>query len=191
MLPATSNQVTQLLIRWSHGDKAACEKLFPLVYDELRRLARRFLAKERPDHTLQSTALVHEAYLRLMGRGSLHADNRLQFFAVAAQLMRRVLVDHARMRDAGKRGGKCLTITLSEAVALPKQRELDVMALDSALNELSRVDPQQAQIVEMRFFAGLSIEETSQALRVSPATVKRDWAMARAWLYREMESTGV
>jgi len=135
--------------------------------------------------------LVHEAYLRLVGHSSVHPGDRVHFFAVAAQLMRRILVDHARMRSTSKRGGKCLTVTLSEAVALPKQRELDLMALDSALQELSRIDPQQAQIVEMRFFAGLSIEETSQALGISPATVKRDWAMARAWLYREMRATEV
>jgi RNA polymerase sigma-70 factor, ECF subfamily len=188
LLGATSNQVTHLLTRWSQGDDAAREKLFPLVYDELRRLARRCLARERPDHTLQSTALVHEAYLRLVGHSSVHPNDRVHFFAVAAQLMRRVLVDHARMRAAGKRGGQCLTVTLSEAVALPKQRELDLTALDAALQKLSRTDPQQAQIVEMRFFAGLSIEETSRALEISPATVKRDWAMARAWLYREMKA---
>jgi RNA polymerase sigma factor (TIGR02999 family) len=184
-----SDQVTQLLVRWSQGDQAACEKLFPLVYDELRRLARRCLARERPDHTLQSTALVHEAYLRLVGHSAAHPDDRVHFFALAAHVMRRVLVDHARMRSANKRGGKCLTLTLNEAVALPKQPELDLMALDSALQELSRIDPQQAQIVELRFFAGLSIEETAHALGISPATVKRSWAMARAWLYREMRAT--
>jgi RNA polymerase sigma-70 factor, ECF subfamily len=191
MFPTSSNQVTALLIRWGQGDDAACEKLFPLVYDELRRLARRCLAGERPDHTLQSTALVHEAYLRLVGHSAVHPVDRVQFFALAGHLMRRVLVDHARMRSAAKRGGKCLTVTLSEAVALPKQRELDLMALDSALQELSRIDPQQAQIVEMRFFAGLSIEETAQSLGISAATVKRDWAMARAWLFREMRATKV
>ena len=188
MLPAESNQVTALLIRWGEGDAAASERLFPLVYDELRRLARRCLSGERPDHTLQSTALVHEAYLRLVDHSSVHPDHRVHFFALAAQLMRRVLVDHARMRSAAKRGGKCLTVTLSEAIAQPKQRELDLMALDAALQELSRIDPQQAQVVEMRFFAGLSIDDTAQALRISPATVKRDWATARAWLYREMKA---
>lgn len=188
VFPNTSNQVTALLIRWGQGDSAACEKLFPLVYDELRRVARRCLAGERPDHTLQSTALVHEAYIRLIGDSSLHLDHRVHFFAIAARLMRQILVDHARMRSATKRGGKCLTVTLNEGIAAPEQRELDVIALDSALQELSRIDPQQAQIVEMRFFADLSIEETAQALGISPATVKRDWAMARAWLYRTMKA---
>lgn len=188
LLPASSNQVTQLLTRWSQGDDAAREKLFPLVYDELRRLARRCLAQERPDHTLQSTALVHEAYLRLVGHSPVHPNDRAHFFAVAAQLMRRVLVDHARMRAATKRGGQSLTVTLSEAVASPEQREINLTALDEALHKLSRFDPQQAQIVEMRFFGGLSIEETSRALEISPATVKRDWAVARAWLYREMKA---
>lgn len=191
MLPASSNQVTALLIRWSQGDGSAADKLFPLVYDELRRLARRCLAGERRDHTLQSTALVHEAYLRLVDQGSAHPDDRVHFFAIAAQVMRRVLVDHARRRSAAKRGGGALTITLSDAIAQPKQREVDLMALDSALQGLSAIDPQQAQIVEMRFFAGLSIEETSQALRISPATVKRDWATARAWLYREMKAAEI
>jgi RNA polymerase sigma-70 factor, ECF subfamily len=191
MFPTSSNQVTALLIRWGQGDDAACEKLFPLVYDELRRLARRCLAGERADHTLQSTALVHEAYLRLVDHSAVHSDDRVHFFAVAAQLMRRILVDHARMRYAAKRGGNRLTLTLSEAVALPQQREINLTALDDALHELSRIDPQQAQIVEMRFFAGLSIEETSQALGISPATVKRDWALARAWLYRALRATEV
>jgi RNA polymerase sigma-70 factor, ECF subfamily len=185
---ASSNQVTALLIRWSQGDGSAADKLFPLVYDELRRVARRCLAGERRDHTLQSTALVHEAYLRLVDQSSVHPDDRVHFFAIAAQVMRRVLVDHARKRLAAKRGGGSMTITLSDAIAQPKQREVDLMALDSALQGLSQIDPQQAQIVEMRFFAGLSIEETSHALRISPATVKRDWATARAWLYREMKA---
>jgi len=186
---ASSNQVTALLVRWSQGDSDAAEKLFPLVYDELRRVARRCMAGERPDHTLQSTALVHEAYLRLIDQGTAHPNDRVHFFAIAAQIMRRILVDHARARSASKRGGKNLTITLTEAVAAaPQKRELDLLVLDSALQGLSEIDAQQAQIVELRFFAGLSIEETSQALRISAATVKRDWASARAWLYREMRN---
>jgi RNA polymerase sigma factor (TIGR02999 family) len=182
----SSNQITELLARWSQGESAAREKLVPLVYDELRRVARHCLAGQRPDHTLQSAALVHEAYLRLVGHSSVHWDDRVHFFAVAAQLMRRVLVDHARKRCAVKRGGDHLTLTLDERLAPAKQRELNVVALDDALNELSRMNPQQGRIVEMRFFSGLSIEETAQALGISPATVKRDWAVARAWLYREM-----
>jgi RNA polymerase sigma factor (TIGR02999 family) len=189
VLPDRSNQVTQLLVRWGEGDEKACDQLFPLVYQELRRLARHCLSRERSDHTLQSTALVHEAYLRLVGNDSLQTENRVHFFALAAQVMRRVLVDHARKRLAGKRGGKeSLTVTLSEAVEVPKKQPLDVMALDTALEELARIDKQQAHIIEMRFFAGLSIDETSQALGISPATVKRDWTMARAWLYRQLQA---
>ena len=184
-----SNQVTELLARWSLGESAAREKLVPLVYDELRRLARHVLLGERGDHTLQSTALVHEAYLRLVGHDTVHWDDRVHFFAVAAQLMRRILVDHARKRSADKRGGNQVTLTLDEHLASAKQRPLDVVALDDALAELSRMNPRHSRIVEMRFFAGLSIEEAAQALGVSPATVKRDWVVARAWLYRELART--
>lgn len=186
MQPNSSNQVTELLARWSKGEEDAREKLVPLVYDELRRLARRCLAGRPQEHTLQSTALVHEAYLRLVGRNEVHWQNRVHFFAVAARLMRGILVDHARMRHASKRGGNNLTLTLDDALASPKQRELDLVALDDALNALSTLDPKQGQLVELRFFAGLSIEDTSHVLGISPATVKREWATARAWLYREM-----
>jgi RNA polymerase sigma factor (TIGR02999 family) len=144
---------------------------------------------QRPNHTLQSAALVHEAYLRLVGHSSVRWDDRVHFFAVAAQLMRRILVDHARRKGAGKRGGGRVTMTLNEELAQAKQRDLDVAALDDALNELSRMNPTHSRIVELRFFAGLSIEETAQALGISPATVKRDWAVARAWLYRELART--
>ncbi len=184
-----SNQITELLARWSLGEKTAREELVPLVYDELRRLARHCLAGQRPDHTLQSTALVHEAYLRLVGHTSVRLDDRVHFFAVAAQLMRRILVDHARKKGAGKRGGARVTMTLNEELAPAKERDLDVVALDDALNELSRMNPKHGRIVELRFFAGLSIEETAQAMEISPATVKRDWAVARAWLYRELART--
>jgi len=186
MKPASPNQVTELLARWSHGEEAAREKLVPLVYDELRRVARRCLAGQPQDQTLQSTALVHEAYLRLVGRSEVHWQNRVHFFAVAARLMRGILVDHARMRHAAKRGGSNLTLTLDDALAPLKQRELDLVALDDALNALATLDPKQGQLVELRFFAGLSIEDTSHVMGLSPATVKREWATARAWLYREM-----
>jgi RNA polymerase sigma factor (TIGR02999 family) len=186
MKPASPNQVTELLARWSHGEEAAREKLVPLVYDELRRVARRCLAGQPQDQTLQSTALVHEAYLRLVGRSEVHWQNRVHFFAVAARLMRGILVDHARMRHAAKRGGSNLTLTLDDALAPPKQRALDLVALDDALNALATLDPKQGQLVELRFFAGLSIEDTSHVMGLSPATVKREWATARAWLYREM-----
>jgi len=183
------SQVTELLQRWTDGDELARDALVPLVYDELRRVARRCLVGQRRDHTLQSTALVHEVFLRLIDQKSVRWDDRMHFFAVAAQLMRRILVDHARRRNAVKRGGNNITVTLDERVAPAKQRELDVVALDDALNELSRMNPQHSRIVEMRFFAGLSIEETAQAMGISPATVKRDWAVARAWLYRELAGT--
>jgi RNA polymerase sigma-70 factor (ECF subfamily) len=186
MKPASPSQVTELLARWSHGEEAAREKLVPLVYDELRRVARRCLAGQPQDQTLQSTALVHEAYLRLVGRSEVHWQNRVHFFAVAARLMRGILVDHARMRHAAKRGGSNLTLTLDDALAPLKQRELDLVALDDALNALATLDPKQGQLVELRFFAGLSIEDTSHVMGLSPATVKREWATARAWLYGEM-----
>jgi RNA polymerase sigma factor (TIGR02999 family) len=178
--------VSELLVRWRGGDQAALDALLPLVYDELRRLASHYLKAERPDHTLQSTALVHEAYLRFAAQKSLQLQDRAHFFDIAAHLMREILVDHARGRRAAKRdfGYK---ITLDESVAASREQNLDVLALDEALNQLMRRDPQQGRIVEMRFFGGLSIEETSQVLGISPATVKRDWVLARAWLHREME----
>jgi RNA polymerase sigma-70 factor, ECF subfamily len=157
-----------------------------MVYDELRRLARHYLKSERPEHTLQSTALVHEAYLRLVGQSSLQVESRAHFFGIAAGLMREILVDHARRRGAAKRGADCLTLTLDEAVALPQKKELDVIALDDALNTLAGMDPRQCRIVELRFFGGLSIEETSDVLEISTATVKREWTTARLWLQREM-----
>jgi len=186
--PATPQptQVTELLHQWVDGDEKAKDALVPVVYDELRRVARRCLIGQRPDHTLQSTALVHEVYLRLVSQESVRFENRIHFFAFAAQLMRRILVDHARKKGAEKRGGGRVTMTLNEQLTPTPPRELDVIALDDALNELSRMNPQHSRIVEMRFFAGLSIEEAARALGVSPATVKRDWSVARAWLYREL-----
>ncbi|MBS1852643.1 MAG: sigma-70 family RNA polymerase sigma factor [Acidobacteria bacterium] len=183
--PATS-EVTRLLLRWTDGDKHALDDLLPLVYDELRRLARSYLSKERPGHTLQSTALVNEAYMRLVDQ-NVSWQSRAHFFGIAAQMMRRILVDHARARSAAKRGAGDFKVTLDEAMAISDARDVNVIALDSALNNLAKLDPQQSRIVELRFFAGLSIEETSQVLDVSPATVKRDWAMAKAWLAREMQ----
>lgn len=181
-----SKPVSELLIRWRGGDKSALDSLLPMVYDELRRLARHYLKSERPDHTLQSTALVHEAYLRLVGQSSLQVESRAHFFGIAAGLMREILVDHARRRGAAKRGADCLTLTLDEAVALPQQKELNVIALDDALNTLAGMDPRQSRIVVLRFFGGLSIEETSDVLEISTATVKREWATARLWLQREL-----
>jgi RNA polymerase sigma-70 factor, ECF subfamily len=184
--PVQPAEVTELLRRWSGGDVAARESLVPLVYDELRRLARYYLAGQRSDHTLQSTAIVHEAYLRLAGRDNVHWENRSHFFAVAAQLMRRILVDHARKRNAAKRGGSNLTLLVDEAVESSSQRELDLVALDDALKALATLDERQSRIVELRFFGGLSIEDTARMLEISPATVKREWSTARAWLYEEI-----
>jgi RNA polymerase sigma factor (TIGR02999 family) len=184
--PVEPAEVTELLRRWSGGDVAARESLVPLVYDELRRLARYYLASQRSDHTLQSTAIVHEAYLRLAGRDNVHWENRSHFFAVAAQLMRRILVDHARKRNASKRGGAHLTLLVDEPVEPSSQRELDLVALDDALKALAALDERQSRIIELRFFGGLSIEDTSRLLEISPATVKREWSTARAWLYEEI-----
>jgi RNA polymerase sigma factor (TIGR02999 family) len=179
--------VSELLVRWKRGDPEALQALLPLVYDELRRIANHHLQAERAGHTLQSTALVHETYLRLVDHEPLRLENRAHFFAVASHLMRQILVDHARKRSAAKRGADSLTLTLDEAIASSKQPELRLVALDDALNVLAALDERQSHIVELRFFGGLSIDETSQVLGVSPATVAREWTAARAWLYRQMD----
>lgn len=179
--------MTRLLVNWSNGDSSALEALMPLVYDELHRLASRYLSRERPWHTLQSTALVHEAYLRLIDQREVHWQNRSHFFGVAAQMIRRILVDHARSHQAAKRGAGAVKLSLDEVVAAAGERQdIDLVALDDALNRLAQIDPQQSRIVELRFFSGLSIEETAEVLHISPATVKRDWVMAKAWLFREI-----
>lgn len=183
-----SNDVTQLLVRWRAGDQSALNDLLPLVYTELRRLAHAYLRKERPGHTLQSAALVHEAYLRLEKRGEVRFENRSHFLAICAQLMRQILVDYARTRATAKRDGG-FKLTLEDNVVPAKSRDVNLVALDDALNELGRLDPQQGKVVEMRFFGGLSIEETAQVLGISPATVKRDWATARVWLHQEMNKS--
>jgi RNA polymerase sigma factor (TIGR02999 family) len=180
------SQVTDLLTRWRGGDRQALDSLMPLVYEELRVLARHYLRGERPDHTLQSTALVHEAFVRLVGQDPPDWKSRAHFFGVAARLMRQILVDHARNHKAAKRGGNSLTITISEELVGGKSEDIDLLALDAALNSLAEVNPQQGRIVELRYFSGLTIEDTSEVLGVSPATVKRSWTVARAWLYREM-----
>lgn len=181
-----SQNITHLLKEWSDGDERALDRLTPLVYQELRQQAARFLRRERAGHTLQTTALIHEAYLRLIDAKDVRWQSRAHFFAIAANLMRRVLVDHARRRDAEKRGGAQLRLTLDEKLAVTSTAEVDVLAIDQALNKLSTIDSQQALVVELRFFSGLSVEETAAALGVSPATVKRDWSVARAWLRREI-----
>jgi len=188
MCPASTSRVTQLLVNWGHGNQDAREELIPLVYSELRRIARRYLTHERPDHSFESAALVNEAYLRLAHQQPTHWQNRAHFFAVAAQLMRQILVDHARKRGAAKRGAGAPRLTLDEEVALPQVREVDLVALDDALNRLAGLDPNQSRIVELRFFGGLSIQEASIVLGCSPATVKREWSTARLWLQREMKT---
>jgi RNA polymerase sigma factor (TIGR02999 family) len=185
-MAASQEEVTQLLIQWREGNQGALDQLLPLVYDELRRLANAYLRKERPDHTLQSTALVHEAYLRLIGQREIQWQNRAQFFGVAAQMIRRILVDHARGRISAKRGGGAPKLSLDEGLAVAGGKGLDLVALDDALAALGVIDPQQCRIVELRFFGGLSIEETAEVIGVSTATVKRDWSVARAWLFREL-----
>jgi len=184
-----SNQVTELLVRWRGGEKAALDSLMPLVYSELRRIAQHYLNNERPDHTLQSTALVHEAYVRLTGQALPQWQNRAHFFAVAAQLMRQILVDYARSHRASKRGGNVYKMALDEAEEQPQVFDVDIIALDDALKSLADMDSQQSKVVELKFFGGLSIEDTADVLGVSPSTVKRDWVTARAWLYRELDRT--
>ena len=183
------SEVTQLLQAWRGGDRQALDALLPVVYKELRRLAHRQLRNERPDHTLQSTALVHEAYLRLMGVSPPHWESRTHFFAIAGQLMRQILVDYARRRGAAKRGGSVCKLSVEEAALVPRGKDVDVIALDDALKALTKIDERQSRVVELRFFAGLSLEEISKALEVAPATVQRDWTAARAWLYREISQT--
>jgi len=178
--------VTHLLIQWSKGDSAALDALVPLVYDELRRLAQLYLSREKPGHTLSSTALVHEAYLRLVKQKDVTWQNRAHFFGVASRMMRRILVDHARRHGYEKRGGGELTLSLDETMAPAPERQINLVALDDALDTLAKLDERQSRMVELRFFGGLSIEETSEVLGVSAPTVKREWASARAWLYREI-----
>ena len=187
MVPA-SEGVTAILEAAAAGDTQAAQKLLSRVYEELRRLARRHLRGERPDHSLQSAALVNEAYLRLIRQDQPQWQNRAHFFGVAAQLMRHILVDHARNRAAAKRGAGAPRLTLDPEIALPQVRDVDLVVLDDALNQLAALDAQQSRVVELRFFGGLSIEETSIVLGISPATVKREWATARAWLRREMKN---
>jgi RNA polymerase sigma factor (TIGR02999 family) len=178
--------VSLLLQGWRNGDSQALNALLPLVYKELRRLARMQLQKERPDHTLQSAALVHEAYLRLIGLNPPQWESRTHFFAIAAQLMRQILVDYARRHRAAKRGGSVCKLSLDDVMAASPGKDLDVVALDDALNTLAKIDPRQSRVVELRFFAGLSLQEISEAMEIAPATVQRDWTAARAWLHREI-----
>lgn len=182
-------EVTRLLVRLTDGDRGVLDELLPLIYGELRRLAAGYLRRERVGHTLQPTALVHEAYLRLVDQTQVRWQNRAHFLGVAAQMMRRILVDHARAREAGKRGGEFQKLSLDENVdASGGGRDLDLVALDDALERLAELDPQKSKIVELRFFGGLSVEETAEVLGVSAPTVKRQWRMAKAWLYGQLQN---
>jgi RNA polymerase sigma factor (TIGR02999 family) len=182
---AAAGDISGILRAWSDGDQSALDRLTPIVYDELHRLARRYMRHERPGHSLQTSALVNEAYLRLVDYERMEWQNRAHFFAVSAQLMRRILVDHARRHNL-KRGGGVQHVALEEAAVVGGDQGTDLVALDDAMNTLARIDPRKVQVVEMRFFGGLSVEETAEVLKVSTVTVKRDWRAARAWLYREL-----
>lgn len=180
--------VTDLLIEWSEGNQEALNKLMPLVYDELRRLASRFLRNERTGHTLQTTALVHEAYLKLVDQKNTSWENRVQFFAAAAQVMRHILVDYARNRRAFKRGGNYCRLSLDEAIISSEEKNPDLLTLHEGLNNLAAIDTQQSRVVELRVFGGLTVEETAEALGISPRTVKREWSMAKAWLHKQIRN---
>lgn len=190
MIPSP-HEVTQMLVAWGNGDQAARDQLMPLVYDELHRLAHQYMNKERSGHTLQTSALVNEAFVRLVGQRDVHWQNRAHFFGIAAQMMRRILVDYARNRQYVKRGGNARQVSLDEAVIVSKERSADVVALDDALKDLAEFDLRKSQIVELRFFGGLSIDETAKVLAVSPGTVMRDWTLAKAWLKRAMGTNAV
>jgi RNA polymerase sigma factor (TIGR02999 family) len=187
---SSANEVTQLLVDWTGGNKAALDQLMPLVYKELRRLASHYLRRERHNHTLQSAALVNEAYLRLVDYSNLRWQDRAQFFGLAAQLMRRILIDHARKHHYAKRGGGARKVSLDEAAVLSEERASDLVALDDALMSLAAVDQRKSQVVELRFFGGLNIEETAEVLNVSSMTVQREWRWAKAYLHREMSKGG-
>jgi len=180
------HEVTQLLLAWSEGDKAALDQLMPLVYDELRRLAKSYMRRERAGQTMQTTALIHEAYLRLIDADQVRLENRGHFFAAAARLMRQVLVDLAREHGSRKRGGAALQVSLDEAMVVSRQRDEGLLALDEALNALAQIDSRKSRMVELRFFGGLSVEETAEALGVSVETVHRDWRLAKSWLLRRL-----
>jgi RNA polymerase sigma factor (TIGR02999 family) len=186
MTTPASQEISQLLVAWRSGDQTALGELTPLVYEELRRLAHYYMSRERPGHTLQTTALVNEAYLRLVDQKETHWQNRAHFFGIAAQLMRRILVDHARSHARGKRGGGARIEPLNEFAVLSPERGAYVVALDDALKRMAEIDPRKCRVVELRYFGGLTVEETAEVLKVSPITVKRDWSVAKTWLHREI-----
>ena len=181
------SQVTNLLVKWSDGDKSALDQLIPVVHTELRRIARRYMRRQSPDHTLETSALINEAYLRLVDQQNVEWKDRAHFFAVSSQIMRNILIDHARKYSYAKRGAGARKVPLDEAATMAEQRAAEFVALDEALSELAKVDARKSQIVELRFFGGLNIEEVAEVMRISPATVQREWRAARAWLQRAMQ----
>ena len=188
-MPAvTEKSITQLLVAWSEGDRAALDELIPLVHNELRRIARNYMRGERKGHTLQTTALINEAYVRLVDQKDVKWQNRAHFMAIASEMMRRILVDYARRRQYQKRGAGAVQVTLSDAAEISNQRSPDLVALDEALTSLAEIDPRRSRVVELRFFGGLSIEETAEVLKVSTTTVERDWTIAKAWLHKTVMS---
>lgn len=189
-MPASSNEVTELLIKWSKGDKAALDEVMPVIHSELRRMARRYMARERSGHTLQTTALINEAYLRLVDQQGVEWQDRAHFFAVSAQVMRHILVDHARKYQSEKRGAGVQKIPLDDVVVANQQRAAELVALDEALDALAAVDPRQSQIVELRFFGGLTVEETAEVMKIAPITVMREWRTAKAWLRNKCSDLG-
>jgi RNA polymerase sigma factor (TIGR02999 family) len=186
LMASDPDNVNRLLLEWSGGNQQALEEMLPLIYDELRHLAHNFLYRERPGHTLQTTALVHEAYLKLIDQRDARWQNRAHFFAIAAQAMRRILIDSARKHVADKRGGGGEKVSLEEVASISLEPDNNLLALDEALNGLAEIDPQQSRIIELRYFGGLTIEETAEVMKLSPATIKREWTMARAWLHQAL-----
>ena len=183
------HEITRLLEDWSNGNQAALDKLYPLVHDELRRMARRYMSRERKDHTLQTTALINEAYLRLVEQRHVHWQNRAHFFAISAQIMRRILIDHARRYNYAKRGAGAQKISLDETAVAARDRATELLSLDEALHRLAEIDPRRSRVVELRFFGGLDNDEIAAVLKISPNTVTRDWNLARAWLYQELSGS--
>jgi RNA polymerase sigma-70 factor (ECF subfamily) len=190
MATLSQDDLTGLLLEWRQGDKAALEALTPLVYDELRRIAHRYVRREREGHTLQTTALVNEAFVRLAGAEKIAWQNRAHFFAVTAQVMRRILIDYARRRHYAKHGGEARQVSFEEAAAMSRERAAELVMLDEAMDQLAKLDPRKSSVVELRYFGGLSLEETAEVLQVSPMTVRRDWRAAKAWLFRRMKDEG-
>ena len=185
-----AHSVTQLLEKWNHGDREALDKLMPLIYEELRKMARRYMSQQNPGHTLQTTALIHEAYLRMVKQKEEHFENRAHFFGVAAQAMRHILVDYARARRTDKRGGGVRAVSLEEAALVTPERAGELVAFDEALKELEQLSKRQSRVVELRYFGGLTVDETATVLKVSPETVMRDWTMAKTWLHRALSPAG-